>query len=330
MFRKHIAWIKRMAMLDRSLESAETHKGSSTRSHFSGNSTVRRGSLVLLIGMAGLGSATSYADSVKGGPEAGFQIWFTPDLGNNLNRNGQPFWDNQTSYFNGAFGGINFPGHNGNVGYCLTGTGDCVGLLHPGPPPGPIPFWGMRYDPNTDTGGGLDTNVWFKRNTPNSLKATLEIQLSNSSSEINEFGWFETDKDGDVIGERHLLFSGSKEGSTPTPVGTSHSFRPTRYYGYYFKDVSEGDCFVYTLSSFNTGICGADKLPHNLVVFATDPNSRLSSFWIAGEDPAGPEACKDGDCNLTLVKVEPIPTQRCEDDRDRDKDPAKDKDSDEE
>ena len=39
---------------------------------------------------------------------------------------------------------------------------------------------------------------------------------------------------------------------------------------------------------------------HPLVVFATNPSAPQPTFWIAAIDPPG---CGDGDCNLTLVKV---------------------------
>lgn len=272
--------------------------------------------LILLVVMTGLITCgKSFADSVKGSAGAGFQSWVTTGL----NNNGAPYWDNQTSYIDGSFGGITPPGTMGNVGYCLSGTGNCPQLRSPGPSPGTIPFWAMSYDPDADTGGVLDPKVWFKRNIPNRLKATLKLQLSNSAQEINEFGWFETDRKGTYIGEMHRLFKGSgfpPGSSTPDPVGTTVSFTPSRYYGYYFLDVSEGGCLVFTLASFNTAPCGLDQLPHNFAVFATDARSRLSSFWIAGEDPAGMDGCRDGDCNLTLVKVQPIPTRDCDEDRD--------------
>jgi hypothetical protein len=271
----------------------------------------RKNSLILLVAMAGAAiCSTFYAESVKGSAGAGFQSWTT----NGLNNNGAPYWDYPTNYIDGSFGGITPPGTMGNVGYCLTGTGNCPQLRNPGPSQGTIPFWAMSYDPDLDTGGAFDPKLWFKRDIPNRLKATLELQLSNLANEINEFGWFETDRDGSFVGNMHRLFKGSgvpHGSSTPDPVGTTVSFIPTKYYGYYFLDVSE-NCLVFTLSSFSTPIC-RDTLPHNLAVFATDPGSRLSSFWIAGLNP--PVECQSADCNLTLVKVEPIPTRDCDEDR---------------
>lgn len=247
--------------------------------------------LILLIAMAVLttGSA-SHAQTVIGSPGAGFQNW----KASNLNNNGAPFWDAPTT---------NTQGHpdSKNVGYCLTGGGDCVGINSQLFAPGPLPFWGMPFDSATDANGALDPKVYFRRKGDQKLKATLKLQLSTVPVEINEFGWFETNATGSVVGTRHILFKGGgvPPGTlTPDTVGKTVTFKPTLYFGYYFSDVSENGCLAYTLVSFNTPGCAN----HNIVVFATKPSSPRSTFWIAGKDPAG---CGDGDCNLTLVKITP-------------------------
>lgn len=247
-----------------------------------------RTSLILLVAMAVWATcATSSAQSIIGSPGAGFQTWKAA----NLNNNGAPYWDAVTE---------NYLGNptNKNVGFCLTGTGDCVGILTSVFAPGPIPFWGMSYDSVNDLHGAIDPAVYF-RSSGRRLKATLQLQLSTKSTEINEFGWFETNKTGTVLGPKHKLFQGSgvPPGTlTPDPVGKVVTFKPTHYFGYYYSDVSENGCLVYTLSSFTAPVCS----DHNFAVFATKPGSDRNSFVIAGEDPPG---CNDGDCNLTLVRV---------------------------
>ena len=67
----------------------------------------------LWIGMA---CATSYAQTVIGSPGAGFRHWTVGDL----NNNGAPYWDAVTKSAG------NTP-NSANVGFCLTGTGDCGG-----------------------------------------------------------------------------------------------------------------------------------------------------------------------------------------------------------
>ncbi len=246
---------------------------------------------ILLIAIAVCASsATSHAQTIQGSSGAAFQTWTATDL----NNNGAPYWDAVTENYLGD-------PTNKNVGFCLTGTGDCVGILTSIFVPGPIPFWGMTYNSAGDAQGAIDPAVYFHRKGEH-LKATLQLQLSSKSTEINEFGWFETNQAGTVLGAKHKLFQGSgvPPGSlTPDPVGKSVLFKPTQYFGYYYRDVSENGCLVYTLSSFTDPAC----TDHNFAVFATKPGSHHNAFVIAGEDPPG---CNDGDCNLTLVKVAPL------------------------
>lgn len=251
----------------------------------------RRHGLILLIAMAVWTTcAASYAQTVIGSPGAGFQNWTAADL----NNNGAPFWDAPTTNSQGN-------PDSKNVGYCLTGGGDCVGINSQLFAPGQLPYWGMPFDSASDANGALDPKVYFRRKGEQKLKATLELQLSTVPVEINEFGWFETNATGSVVGTRHILFQGGgvpPGALTPDPIGKTVTFKPTHYFGYYFTDVSENGCLAYTLFGSNTNGCSN----HNIVVFATKPSSPHSTFWIAGEDPAG---CGDGDCNLTLVKVTP-------------------------
>jgi len=253
--------------------------------------------LSLLIAAAvwtGAACATSYAETVIGSPGAGFQSWKV----GNLNNNGAPFWDAPTK----SFGGYSGNQDSKDVGFCLTGTGDCVGVGSHASAPGPLPYWGMPYDSAADTGGAFDAKVYFRRGPfSHSLEATLELQFTTVPGEVNEIGWFETDANGSLVGTRHILFRGGgvpPGSATPDPVGKKVAFRPTPYFGYYFSDVSENGCLAYTLSGFNDpGGC----TDHNFVVFSANPASLHSTYWIAAEDPPG---CSDGDCNLTLMKID--------------------------
>jgi hypothetical protein len=245
--------------------------------------------LVLLIAMVVSTTCTrSFAQSIIGSPGAGFQTWKAA----NLNNNGAPYWDaftqnrlgNQTSR---------------NIGFCLTNSGDCVGINSALSAPGAIPFWGLTYNSAADTGGGEDTRVYFKSDN-HRLTATLQLQLSTVDTEINEFGWFETNSTGTMLGPLHRLFQGSgvpPGSSVPSPVGKKVTFKPTTFFGFYYKDVSEGGCPVYTIASFTTN---PNCSGHVFAVFATKPGSTNNVFEIGGLDPPG---CTDGDCNLTLVRI---------------------------
>src|SRR5579864_1894884 len=249
-----------------------------------------RNRLILLIAMAVSAScSTSFAQSIIGSAGAGFQTWKAA----NLNNNGAPYWD---AFTQNQLGNKT----SRNIGFCLTNSGACVGVNSALLAPGAIPFWGMTYNSAADTGGGQDTLVYFKSDNKH-LRATLQLQLSTVDTEINEFGWFETNSTGTTLGPIHRLFQGSgvpPGSSVPTPVGKEVTFKPTKYFGFYFKDVSEGGCLAYTIASFTTDpSCSG----HVFAVFATKPGSRNNVFEIAGLDPPG---CADGDCNLTLVRID--------------------------
>jgi hypothetical protein len=251
--------------------------------------------------LTGVTCATSNAQTVIGSSGASFQHWTT----GNLNNNNAPFWDAPSKSF--GFNAPNFQKASKNVGFCMTGTGDCEGVGSHRSAPGPLAFWGMSYNSATDTGGAIDPKVYFRRNTADNdpLIAILELQFTTTvePKAINEIGWFETNSAGSFLGPKHILFKGSgvPQGSaTPDSVGKKVAFKPTEYFGYYFSDVSENGCLAYTITGFNAPSPDCDN--HNFVVFSTHPGSPESTFWIAGEDPPG---CGDGDCNLTLMKVSP-------------------------
>jgi hypothetical protein len=118
----------------------------------------------------------------------------------------------------------------------------------------------------------------------------------------------------------HQLFSGTGEpryscALTPSPVGTAITFTPTQYFGYYYSDVSEPTqvngiddhgCYAYTLFNQKEPNCQeGNQGAHDFVVFSSTPGSSRATYWIAGEDPTDCTT-KDGDCNLTLIKVAPV------------------------
>jgi hypothetical protein len=119
-----------------------------------------------LIGMAG---ATSHAQTVIGSPGAGFQHWTVGDL----NNNGAPYWDAVTKSVG------NTP-NSANVGFCLTGTGDCGGVISH--PPGPVPFWGMSFNSGTDAPGtgAMDPKVYFHRSSSELKSAEFSAARSRA------------------------------------------------------------------------------------------------------------------------------------------------------
>jgi hypothetical protein len=256
-------------------------------------------------------SGNSYADTLIGSAAAGWQTWAANDT--QLNDNKAPYWDSPWAS-SGAYGGTNKA--QKNVGFCMTSTGDCQGIGSALYAPGSLSFWGKPYNSATDTGGERDDKVYFKNNGKQ-LKATLYLNASAVPSEINEFGWFETNSDGTVRGNMHMLFKGSMDYSTgqytqvPDAVGKTVTFQPTQYYGFYYNDVSEPlgalnrGCYAYTVFGFTEPRClenTGGQGDHDFVVFSDKPGSDRATYWIGGEDPVDCIS-EDSDCNLTLVKV---------------------------
>jgi hypothetical protein len=276
--------------------------------------------LVIATGILGLACATSYAQSILGSPGGGWQSWTPQDL----NNNGAPYWDAPTTSDH-TYGGTDpgGPGKKKNIGFCLTGLGDCAapnGLA--GKPPGAIPFWGQPYNASTDTGGGFDPHVYFhSKGEERSLKAKLLGNISTVPVETNHIGWFETNATGTVFGPMHELFHGGycqhcpPQGPPPSPIGSTVNFKPTEYFGFYFVDVSEGSCISATLEDLaannpSNSSCGSlSDLTwlHNMVVFGK--SGKHPRYYIAGQDPPG---CGDSDCNLTVIKI----TQTDDDEKD--------------
>jgi hypothetical protein len=289
----------------------------------------RRASLLLVIVLAACATVgTAHAQNLIGSPGAGWQTWSVTPISSDqpdLNDNGAPWWDLQWAAA-GSYGNSSLA--DKNPGFCMTATGDCVGIGSQGLAPGTLPFWGMPYDAVGDTGGTRDNKVYFQR-TGGTMRATLYLNATANPNEVNDFGWFETNATGTVSGTKHKLFSGTgvTKDQLPTPTGTSVTFWPTRYFGFYYSDVSEPacpdgtdtgnldpqcgnaalplhGCYAYSVFGFNDQKCvdaTGNQGDHDFVVFK-DGTPSHPNYWIAGEDPADC-ANNDGDCNLTIVKV---------------------------
>jgi hypothetical protein len=240
-----------------------------------------------------------------------------------------------------------------NVGFCMTSTGDCQGIGGALFAPGTLQFWAKPFTPGNGrlgTGGARDNTVYFKNSGTstrsgyrwNSYKATLYLNATAVPCGVNAFGWFETNSSGGAIGTRHELFSGTGEpryscALVPSSVGSTVTFTPTQYFGFYYSDVSEPacndgstdpqnftpevcpinigggnghGCYAYTLFNLNEPRCtnndtnpnGNTNGDHDFAIFSTNPGSSHATYWIAGEDPTDCSS-QDGDCNLTIVRI---------------------------
>jgi hypothetical protein len=278
-------------------------------------------------------STVSQSQTLIGSSGAGWQTWTVTPISSDqpdLNDNGAPWWDLQWNSA-GNYGTADSPtaGADKNPGFCMTATGDCVGMASAAFAPGTLPFWATPYDKVNDTGGGRDNKVYF-RSFGSTLRATLYLNATANPNEVNDFGWFSTNSSGTIVGTRHKLFGGTgvTKDLIPTATGTTVTFTPTRYFGFYYSDVSEPacpdgtgaddldpqcgnaslplhGCYAYSLFNLNDQKCvesTGGQGDHDFVVFSANPQSSSPVYWVAGEDPADC-ATNDGDCNLTLVKI---------------------------
>ena len=291
--------------------------------------------LILLAVFAAATICAAHAQTLLGSTGAGWQSWSVTPISStqpNLNDNGAPWWDLQWAGAGSNY--VNTSGADKNPGFCMTASGDCVGMGSAALAPGALKFWGMPYDSVGDTGGLRDNKVYF-RSTGASLVATLFLNATANPDEVNDFGWFETNSTGTIVGTRHTLFSGTgvTKDQIPTPTGTAVTFTPTRYFGYFYSDVSEPacpdgtdtylnglntpcvdpnailhGCYAYSLFQLNDQKCveaTGGQGDHDFIVFSANAQtSSRPTSWVAGEDPSDC-ANNDGDCNLTIVKVSP-------------------------
>jgi hypothetical protein len=288
------------------------------------------------------------AQTLIGSPgAAGWQSWTLDDIlcGSEITgANGAPYntcipasgsGGIPAPYWNSEFGaaGPNDEGNPAekNVGFCMTSTGDCQGVGSALFAPGTLQFWALTPFVSgkgaLGTGGARDPNVHFQNSGTttrhgfrwNSYKATLYLNSGAVPCGINAFGWFETDAGGTTIGKMHELFQGTGEPryactTKPSPVGSTVTFTPTQYFGFYYSDVSEPTevngvadhgCYAYTLYNLNEPNCQeSNQGAHDFVIFSTNPGSSNTTYWIGAEDPTDCTT-QDGDCNLTLVKISP-------------------------
>jgi hypothetical protein len=213
--------------------------------------------ITILFGAALLFASAANATSIVGSAGAGWQIWTLTDL----NQDGTPYWDHTSS-----------DGSQKNVGYCLTGTGNCD--MAP-PIPGSIPYWGQAS-------GAYDPNIYWTSSGLNE-SAALRIEIAGLAGS-NQFGWYDTTAPGVL----HPIFTG------PDSTGAATIFLPSPSFGLYLQ----ADGIIFRTQSGT----GADPGNQHLAVFH-QPNSEV--FWLGLEDL--PFVRSDRDYNDMVVRIETTP-----------------------
>lgn len=180
--------------------------------------------------------------TIIGSSSADFQTWTAADL----NENGTPYWDGNSS-----------DGNQLNIGYYLTGTGGfSSGPYNLSPAPGALDYWGLDS-------GAADTDFYVGSSTAGEM--SLQIELAGYAGS-NIFGWYEVTDSGLVLNE---LFNG------PDSAGDTTLLSATSNFGFYLEVVNTGNIY-YTQSSLNTS---ATDLQHFSLFSEAD-----GGFWIAAED----------------------------------------------
>ena len=192
------------------------------------------------------------------------------DFPSNAGTNGY-YWDNGS--YDGTIGTM-------NVGYCLTGTGECAGQI--ASPPGNIPFW------SGDGAGAADMSMFFQSTAPGVDASALKIEIAGNAG-INVFGWFETNSTGSIVGALHTIFTG------PDSNGAVAVFTPTTYYGLYFQG-ENGNTF------YSVAGLGSDPNYQHFAVF----DGGNGGFWIGMEDLPFSHPT-DFDYNDMIVSITPVP-----------------------
>lgn len=205
------------------------------------------------------------ADAVQGTAGAGFQSWTTSVADQ---QSGTPYWNNTS-----------WDGPDFNIGFCITGSGNCTALG--GNAPGAIPYWGM-------SDGSADPNITFQSSGGNNATVLLTVA---GFAPYNIFGWYDTSNP-DVL---YPLFIGGLSGDT-------EAFNPAATYGFfYIARTAQGQVLGSWFSDAALNPEGQQGDQH-FVVFRSDGSA---SLWIGAEDL--PLGNGDRDYNDILVQITPTP-----------------------
>jgi hypothetical protein len=170
------------------------------------------------------------------------------------------------------FNNTSWDGSKKNVGYCLTGGGNCTLSSTPGA----LAYFGV--------GNQAASNISFINNGNPVSTATLQIEIAGYAG-TNVFGWYDL-----TTGNRTVIFNG------PDSAGKVISFTPTVHYGFYIQANGNGAIY-YTESNRNSSDVGFQH-------FAAFLGTPADTYWLGIEDLAvGPNGTGDRDYNDMVVKV---------------------------
>lgn len=225
-----------------------------------------------------LAGAMGQADTVAGTGD--WQSWSAANLIQGVSPTpGLPYWNN-----------LSGDGSRYNIGWCITGGGNCT---IPGTP-GNVPYFG----PN---GSDAPSDMAFV-NSNYAVTATLEAAITNSRS-IDVFGWYALNTDGS-IGPLHPLFSPSDS------AGLAQTFTPSSRYGFYVEQ-DQGTAidpfaskYLFFMDSAENRVEGypnpSDNLQHFAVFDAqTGTANGTTPYYIGAVDTRACTPNGSGTCDST-------------------------------
>ena len=232
----------------------------------------------LLLGLSAclFACTMTQADAVTGSGD--WQSWSDANLIQGVSPTpGIPYWNN-----------LSGDGSRYNIGWCLTGAGNCS---IPNPP-GNVPYFGSN-------GGGAPGDIAFL-NSNYAVTATLEAAITNSRS-LDIFGWYNVAPDGSV-GSLHPLFTPSDN------AGTVQTFMPSSVYGFYVEQDqgAAGDPFAskyfFFMDSVKNSVTGYPNPSDNLQHFAlfnaqTATSNNGTPYYIGTVDTRACMPNSTGTCN---------------------------------
>ena len=235
---------------------------------------------ILAISLFAFGALCAHADTLNG--NGSWQTWSTSVL--NTTSTG-PYW-------NGTSG----DGPEYNIGWCLTGTGNCQ-IANP---PGALSYYG--------NGNAAASNMYFTGNGT-LQQATLLGAFSNQNgvppSGTDYFGWYSINSN-NTIGSLNPIFNSTEA------AGTIANFTPTSgNYGFYIENVQSPNTsytanYLWLMNTSFDSVSGPGAPP------ASDGGQHFSIFGGTGstyylglED--APFSTSDFDYNDLVIELQPAP-----------------------
>jgi hypothetical protein len=224
---------------------------------------------------------------------AGQGAWYT---GVTATEASGAFWDNKSK-----------DGANCNVGYWLQAASwplscstSSAGTNGPQTP--------LDYFAST---GSSSTPVGWLFSPTGQQNLTLRVEVAGLAS-TNEFGWYQADSSGNIVGGLNTLFGGP---AVPTNNQTVTTFNTTQNFGFYLckGGTVAGACSAGNLFLSGTSYSSSDGTSGKFALFSQNPvhpnsSSSINTYWIGVEDTAGSDPTEGwGDFNDMIIRATVVP-----------------------